>query len=209
MPMSCGSTPTTAKLRMRPRMGRPMAFAAERRARRTRAAPSETWLAFPAVVLPSFLKAAFSLLRPSIVVALGPSSASTTTSVVFPSLSFTLVDTGTISSLKRPCFWAARAFSCESTASLSCVSREMFHFSATFSDVMPIGTRTVCAVALAKMLGESFSGSMSVAMGYMDMDSTPPAMPTSMMPDRMLAAISATACKPLLHCLFTVLRGTS
>mmetsp|Transcript_88067 Transcript_88067/g.195920 ORF Transcript_88067/g.195920 Transcript_88067/m.195920 type:complete len:205 (-) Transcript_88067:731-1345(-) len=105
MPMRFGSTPTTATLRRRARTGRLSFFAAERRAKSTMAAPSETWLALPAVVLPPGLKAAFSLLKPSRVVpARGPSSAFTTTSERLPSLSFTLVATGTISESKRPCF---------------------------------------------------------------------------------------------------------
>ena len=52
MPIKDGGTPTTAKLRIRPRIGRPSFFASDRRATSTMAAPSETWLAFPAVVLP-------------------------------------------------------------------------------------------------------------------------------------------------------------
>ena len=40
------------------------------------------------------------------------------------------------------------------------------------------------------------------------MDSTPPAIPISYIPDRMAAATLAMACNPELHCLLTVVHGT-
>mmetsp|Transcript_25129 Transcript_25129/g.63060 ORF Transcript_25129/g.63060 Transcript_25129/m.63060 type:complete len:206 (-) Transcript_25129:235-852(-) len=109
-PINLGSTPTTAKLLMRARMGKPSSLAALRRAKRTSEAPSETWLAFPAVVEPPGLKLAFSFARPSNVVpARGPSSALTRTFLSVPSFSLTVVSTGMISESKRPCFCAASA----------------------------------------------------------------------------------------------------
>mmetsp|Transcript_100081 Transcript_100081/g.261008 ORF Transcript_100081/g.261008 Transcript_100081/m.261008 type:complete len:300 (+) Transcript_100081:206-1105(+) len=200
IPMTRGSTPTTAKLRIRATMGRPIFFAADRRASRTREAPSETWLEFPAVVVPPTLNAGFRLLSPSKVVpARGPSSAFTVTTVSTPDLSFTLVVTGTISRSNRPAFWAASALLCDSTASMFCLSLEMFHFSATFSEVMPIGTMQAMARSLSAIAFENFEGSTLVAMLYMLIDSTPPASPTSITPALMLAAMLATACRPLLH----------
>ncbi len=66
----------------------------------TAAAPSVTYDEFPAVVVPFFLsKAGLNLAKPSIVVyALIPLSFDTTISFKLPSLSFTYVWTGTISS---------------------------------------------------------------------------------------------------------------
>mmetsp|Transcript_76580 Transcript_76580/g.234470 ORF Transcript_76580/g.234470 Transcript_76580/m.234470 type:complete len:211 (+) Transcript_76580:432-1064(+) len=210
MPINVGSTPTTAKLRMRARMGRPMLFAALRRAMRTRLAPSEIWLALPACVEPSALKLAFNLPRPSNVVpSRGPSSAATVTVVAFPSLSFKVVVTGTISESNSPCFCAASAFAWESTANWSCFWRGIWYFAATFSDVMPIGMRQAAARSLLPISLLSFFGSTPEAMLYMDIDSTPPPMPTSMTPERMAAAMLATACRPLLHCRFTAEHGGS
>mmetsp|Transcript_70736 Transcript_70736/g.216814 ORF Transcript_70736/g.216814 Transcript_70736/m.216814 type:complete len:246 (+) Transcript_70736:210-947(+) len=209
-PMYAGSTPTTAKLRMRASTGRPSFVATERRAIKTMAAPSDTWLALPAVVLPPALKAALSSPKPLVVVsARGPSSALTTTSLTLPSASFTFAVIGTISASKRPAFWAATARRCDSAAILSCVSREMPYFAATFSEVMPIGMRHEPAISLSKMPPDILLKSTPSVIAYIDMDSTPPAMPTSMMPDLMAEAMFATACRPLLHWRFTVTRGTS
>ena len=57
--------------------------------------------------------------------------------------SFQIVCTGTIWSLKRPEARAAAARACDCAANLSCTSREMLYFAATFSDVTP----APCAVA--------------------------------------------------------------
>mmetsp|Transcript_99126 Transcript_99126/g.300887 ORF Transcript_99126/g.300887 Transcript_99126/m.300887 type:complete len:210 (-) Transcript_99126:10-639(-) len=72
-----------------------------------------------------------------------------------------------------------------------------------------MGIRQAMARSLSAIFVENFEGSTLEAMLYMDMDSTPPAMPTSMTPERMLEAMFATACSPLLHCRFTVLSGIS
>mmetsp|Transcript_8959 Transcript_8959/g.28485 ORF Transcript_8959/g.28485 Transcript_8959/m.28485 type:complete len:204 (-) Transcript_8959:35-646(-) len=74
---------------------------------------------------------------------------------------------------------------------------------------MPMGMRHDMASGLSAIFVENLLGSTLDAMLYMVMDSTPPAMPTSMTPDLMLEAMLATACRPLLHWRFTVLRGTS
>mmetsp|Transcript_16328 Transcript_16328/g.34483 ORF Transcript_16328/g.34483 Transcript_16328/m.34483 type:complete len:203 (-) Transcript_16328:89-697(-) len=90
-----------------------------------------------------------------------------------------------------------------------CFSGEMLYFSATFSEVMPMGTKHATANGLVMMSLENFSGSIPEAMLYMDMDSTPPARPTSITPDLMLAEMFATAWRPLLHWRFTELDGIS
>merc|ERR550517_1259754 len=72
-----------------------------------------------------------------------------------------------------------------------------------------MGVRQAIARSLSAIFAENLEGSTLEAMLYMVMDSTPPAMPTSMIPARMLEAMLATAWRPLLHCRFTVFRGTS
>jgi hypothetical protein len=63
------------------------------------------------VVVPSFLKAGFNFpIDCNEVDSLIPPSSVTVTSFSFPSLSKTLVFTGTISSLNQPFFYAIAAF---------------------------------------------------------------------------------------------------
>mmetsp|Transcript_4588 Transcript_4588/g.13230 ORF Transcript_4588/g.13230 Transcript_4588/m.13230 type:complete len:234 (-) Transcript_4588:395-1096(-) len=202
MPMMLGSQPATLKPRKTPMTLRPSSLALERRMRRTAAAPSETCEALPAVVLPPFLKAGLSLLRPSRVVpSRGPSSLLTTISFSLPSLSSTMVFTGTISASNLPAFWAARALACEATASLSCSSREMPNFSATFSLVMPMGVSEAAAIGLEKISLRFMGGSEDGSPGLppLVMDSTPAPMPMSMKPLWISEAIEATAWRPLEH----------
>ena len=71
---------------------------------------------------------------------------------------------------------AAAARACERTEKLSCVSREMFHRSATFSDVTPMGIKQLCASELDATRGFI---PPSHFMGLDVMVSTPAAMPTS------------------------------
>ena len=79
------------------KIGSPFFSAYDRLAKTTAAAPSETWELFPAVVLPPFLNAGLSLPKLSRVVsALIPSSSVIVTSLELPSLSRTVVLTGTI-----------------------------------------------------------------------------------------------------------------
>mmetsp|Transcript_104080 Transcript_104080/g.299592 ORF Transcript_104080/g.299592 Transcript_104080/m.299592 type:complete len:337 (-) Transcript_104080:41-1051(-) len=211
MPMSSGGTPTEAKLSIRPKIGKPNFFATERRAIRTMAAPSETWLAFPAVVLPPARKAVFSLAKLSLVTpSRGPSSFETVTSFTVPVfLSLTFVVTGTISESNHPFFWARMAFACESAAMASWTSRVMPYFAATFSEVRPMGNKQLAASSFSKIFEDNLSKSMRSIMPNIDMDSTPPARPTSMTPVRMNWAMFATACKPLLHWRLIVVSGTS
>mmetsp|Transcript_104991 Transcript_104991/g.302110 ORF Transcript_104991/g.302110 Transcript_104991/m.302110 type:complete len:337 (-) Transcript_104991:247-1257(-) len=213
MPMSLGSTPTIAKLRMRATMGRPSFFASLRRAMRRSEAPSESWLALPAVVEPPSLKLAFSLAKDSIVTpSRGPSSFVTVTCLTSPVfLSLMNVVTGTISESNSPFFWAAIALACDSTAMRSCCSRVMPYFSATFSEVMPMGRVQALASSTLSKFGLSFSrkGVCAVMMLYMDMLSTPPARPTSMVPVRIATAVLAMHCRPLAHCRLTPTQGIS
>lgn len=58
---------------------------------------------------------------------------------------YTLVCTGTISSRKRPEACAAAARLWERRATLSWASRVMPYFSATFSEVTPMGMRQLAA----------------------------------------------------------------
>mmetsp|Transcript_90715 Transcript_90715/g.228660 ORF Transcript_90715/g.228660 Transcript_90715/m.228660 type:complete len:206 (+) Transcript_90715:1058-1675(+) len=85
----------------------------------------------------------------------------------------------------------------------------MLYLSATFSEVMPIGIKHAEAKSLPATSVLNFFMSVCAVILYMDIDSTPPASPTSMTPARMLAAMLATACKPLLHCRLTAATGTS
>ncbi len=84
------------------------------------AAPSEIWLALPAVIVPSGEKAGFSLASDSTVVSgRTPSSVSTTRGSPLRCGTFT----GVISSAKRCSLIAAAARSCELAEKLSCRSR--------------------------------------------------------------------------------------
>ena len=98
------------------------------------AAPSLMPDAFAAVTVPSLEKAGFSFATESKVApARMYSSFSTTTSPLRPD-----TVTGAISSLKRPAFWAASALFWEATANLSCSSRVIWNWVATFSAVVPM-----------------------------------------------------------------------
>ena len=145
--MTIGSTPTAANETNVPMIGRLCRCAYARDARRTQPAPSLTCDAFPGVVLPPFLNTAGSFASDSVVVpSRMPSSSVTTTGFVSPVFgSFHVVCTGTICESKRPFARAAAARACDRAASESCCSRVIFHRSATFSDVTPMGTRHDCA----------------------------------------------------------------
>lgn len=60
--------------------------------------------------------------------------------------------TGMISSLKRPFFWAASAFSYEARAKASWVLRSILYCLATFSEVMPMGSMQSMTTSLAEGL---------------------------------------------------------
>ena len=134
MPITAGSTPVVAKEAIRASGVRPRRSASSAVITTRAAAPSLIPDALPAVTVPSFEKAGLSLATASSVV---PgrmySSASITTSPLRDA-----IVTGAISSLKRPAFWAASALFWEATAKRSCSSREICHFWATFSAVVPM-----------------------------------------------------------------------
>mmetsp|Transcript_28848 Transcript_28848/g.63185 ORF Transcript_28848/g.63185 Transcript_28848/m.63185 type:complete len:326 (+) Transcript_28848:790-1767(+) len=208
-PMISGGQPATAKPRNTPTTGRRCLAAKERRASSTHAAPSVIWLALPAVVEPSFLKAGLSLPSASAVIpARMPSSARTVTFVIPPSLPFTFVVTGTISESKYPMLCAFTAFACDSAAIWSCTCRGMPHFAATFSDVIPIGMRHFLASACSNTFSLIKEVSIEFAMSAMDIVSTPPASPQSYSPALIAFATVAIACNPLEHCLLMPCKGT-
>lgn len=74
IPIISGGHPATVKSENLAKMGNPFFYANDLLAKRTAAAPSVVWELFPAVVLPSFLKAGFNLASVYIVVYLIPSS---------------------------------------------------------------------------------------------------------------------------------------
>mmetsp|Transcript_3178 Transcript_3178/g.8233 ORF Transcript_3178/g.8233 Transcript_3178/m.8233 type:complete len:203 (+) Transcript_3178:829-1437(+) len=186
-PISSGCTPTTWKERSVPSGRSPSSSALRRDMSSTAAAPSLTWLDVPAVTEPPSLNTGLSLARRSTVVpARGPSSAETTV----PSSSVT----GTISSANLPLACAASAFACDSTPIWSCSSRVMPYRSATFSAVMPMGTRHCAASGLdTTSLRLSGGCSLGLAPPPLLMLSTPAAMPTLIWPAWMAAATFATA----------------
>src|ERR1051326_4861786 len=134
VPMMAGSTPACAQETIRASTLRPSLAAWLAFMSTTAAAPSLIPEAFPAVTVPSLSKAGLSLETASNVVPWrGDFSASTTKSPLR-----VLMVTGTISSLKRPLFWAASALFWEATANSSCWRRVICHCLATFSAVLPM-----------------------------------------------------------------------
>lgn len=142
-----GGTPTTEEPTHLAMIFSPSFSATSRRHSVTADAPSEIWDELPAVPVPFSLKTVLSLASDSMVVCgRMPSSFEMTTSSVISGLSpsagvtlRTLI--GTISSASRPSSCAALAFWCDCTANSSWRSRGMLYFSATASDVEPIGRR--------------------------------------------------------------------
>merc|ERR1711957_1164242 len=145
--MISGGTPSAEKLTIRPIIVAPSFLATSRLASMTQAAPSVIWLELPAVEEPPFLKAGFSLPRDSTVVwGRMPSSLSTRTSCISPSLSLTVVVYGVISDWSHPALSAAVALAWLVTANASWVSLVTPNFSATFSLVTPMGMRQLRAL---------------------------------------------------------------
>ncbi|MDT4843904.1 hypothetical protein FQZ97_778430 [compost metagenome] len=101
----------------------------------TAAAPSLRVEALPAVTLPSFLNAGFSLARDSAVV---PARTCSSVSKASGSPLRCGIRIGVISSLKRPASMAAAALRWDSAAKASCSSRLRPYFSTRFSAVMPM-----------------------------------------------------------------------
>ena len=130
-----GSTPATAALTIRAIGFRLWFFTPDSEAINKAAAPSFNPDAFPAVTVPSFLKAGFKLLNVSIVVeALANSSVEKRIGSFF----FCGMETVVISPSKKPFCFAFAAFSCDQQANRSCASRSIPYFSTRFSAVIPI-----------------------------------------------------------------------
>ncbi|MCY1185997.1 hypothetical protein D9M73_268250 [compost metagenome] len=89
----------------------------------------------PAVTLPSFLNAGFSLASESAVV---PARTCSSVSKATGSPLRCGISTGVISALKRPASMASAALRCDSAAKVSCCSRLRPYFSTRFSAVMPM-----------------------------------------------------------------------
>ena len=141
--MVTGSTPASAKAWKRARGRSPRAFAFSSLMMRTAEAPSVICDEFPAVTLPSSLKAGFRLARASTVESgRMPSSAAKSSPVSLPSSSRTA--TGMISFSNRPSAVAraARWWLCTENASSSW--REMPHWSAIISAPMPWPLSWLC-----------------------------------------------------------------
>mmetsp|Transcript_93865 Transcript_93865/g.195823 ORF Transcript_93865/g.195823 Transcript_93865/m.195823 type:complete len:222 (-) Transcript_93865:28-693(-) len=85
----------------------------------------------------------------------------------------------------------------------------MLYFAATFSEVMPMEIKHAAAKSFLATAGLNFFSSTPEVILYMDMDSTPPAKPQSILPVLMAAATVAIAWRLELHCLFTAAQGTS
>src|SRR5947209_311796 len=134
--MRCGSTPARPNETKRARGSRSSRSTARPLATSTAAAPSQIWLEFPAVILPSGRKAGRSAASASRdVSARGVSSVSTRT----PTCGFE-TSTGTISFANRPSSDAATARRCDSSEYASSSSRVSPHSSAITSAEMPSGT---------------------------------------------------------------------
>ena len=114
MPISSGSQPATAKPRNTPSGASPFASAMRRLITIDTEAPSENWLALPAVTTPPGSAVRIFATPSSVVSARMPSSAPIVTSRVSrrpDALSATPITVviGTISASKRPSRWAAAA----------------------------------------------------------------------------------------------------
>lgn len=83
----------------------------------------------------------------------------------------------------------------------------MLNFAATFSEVMPIGVRHAAAFGSAKVSLMLNGGMVDGSPGAppLVMCSTPPAIPTSIIPVAMEPAMVAILADPLEHCLFKVM----
>ena len=135
VPMIEGSTPVVAQDTMRANGLMPRFFASASVISTTTAAPSLRPDALAAVTVPSLgSNAGRNFEMPSAVTpSLMYSSWSTIVSPFLP-----LIVTGAISSLNLPALRAASALFCEAAANLSCSSRVICHWRATFSAVEPI-----------------------------------------------------------------------
>ena len=114
MPISSGSQPATAKPRKRPRGWRLFLLAKSSLTTTQAPAPSENWLALPALTSPPGSALFRPLMAATVVPSRVPSSLATVTFLVVSpmTLSATPIVTsmGAISASNRPAAWAAQAF---------------------------------------------------------------------------------------------------
>jgi hypothetical protein len=107
IPIISGGQPLTAYWTNLAKIGNFIFSATDLLTNKTAAAPSVTCELLPAVVVPFFLKAGFNLAKLyKVVSCLIPSSLVTITYFDFPSLSKTVVLTGTIYESNKPDCWA-------------------------------------------------------------------------------------------------------
>src|ERR671922_2330082 len=194
----CGSTPERPNERKRARGSRPSRSTAASDATRTPAAPSQIWLEFPAVILPSGKNAGASSASASMDVSRrGVSSTPTST----PACGFS-TSTGTTSRSKRPSSIAATARRCDSSEYVSSSSRESPHSSAITSAEIPCGT--------ISQRSSSFSERSPPfdPIGTRDIISTPAETTRSSWPDQIAAAALKFVCIDDPHCRSTVVPQT-
>src|SRR6185503_13191523 len=206
MPMISGSTPTVANARNTPSGTMPSWSAVSRFMTSAAAAPSEIGDELPAVTLPPIANAGGSLASPSSVVS-GRGSSSTVKSryARWPASSYATARTGTISSLNAPVSSARLAFICERYANSSCICREIWNRLATFSAVMPIGVLAPGSLSISSGDADRWKP----VIGTIVIDSTPPAITTSLVPTAIDPAAIAIACRPLEQNRLMVCAGTS
>ncbi|MNT05666.1 hypothetical protein D3C72_1402940 [compost metagenome] len=179
----------------------------------TAAAPSLRPEALAAVTVPALSKAGF---RPDRLSSVAPWR---TNSSVLNATGSPLrcgISTGTISSSKRPAFWAASALFWEPTANSSCASRVMPYSLATFSAVMPMWywlytshrpSTIIESTSLVSPMRKP-SREPGSTCGAALMFSMPPATTISASPAMIALAASITAFRPEPHTLLMVMAGT-
>ena len=172
------------------------------------AAPSVIWEELPAVMVPSALKAGFSLASAATLVSARTPSSSATTSLAQIILPFTSeqdsASTGMISSANFPCLIASAAFWWLAAAKASWSSREMPYFCATSSPVIPMEAK----VSGQDETSEGLALNLLPPMGIMVMLSEPPATMQSAKPAMIRSAAEAMVCSPEEQKRFTVWAGT-
>mmetsp|Transcript_3619 Transcript_3619/g.10287 ORF Transcript_3619/g.10287 Transcript_3619/m.10287 type:complete len:207 (+) Transcript_3619:472-1092(+) len=201
--MMLGGTPTTLYDLQIPTMGSPRRSASARLIMRTAAAPSVSWLEFPAVVEPAGSNAGRSLDSPWAVV---PGRIPSSSVTMVPSANVT----GIISSRNLPAIFAAWALPCDSAAKASNDIRSIPYFLITFSLVMPMGIKQSMASSFPNfscwrlISSQSTSGGGMRFIGCVLILSTPQPIPISICPDAMALAMLAQACRPEEHCRLVV-----
>src|SRR6266571_1043426 len=196
-PVSAGSTPTEAQDRTVARAGRPRRSRSRSLATTRAAAPSLAPQALPAVML-----------NPSISGCSGFSEASFSRFVSRRGCSSTekspcAVWIGTISASKRPSSMAAIALRCERSAHASISSRLTPALTAAFQPTV-IDMSMLGASGRSGWVGGNQSthspSTRSRDLGAVEAELTPPAMISSSMPARTLAAAPWTAARPAAQC---------